>query len=288
MNDFPSLWTDAAFLTAAIASLVPGRMAAATQTASPAAAVFQHRGYYLCFMRMPTFGLKVWREIRMQWPKTAETRSLCGSRWARFDPENIRFTCQWHQCGSRYFDHEFAFVREISNEVWYCAPMLLSWCTHHFSGATLRFAFAEATAAKQPFDPRWTLFFTPHSAALEPDLIARAKSAWWWNAGPCRFDIPNLQAGARNGSPTNGLRIPSACSRGRPPRRASVFVLRRRPSSRRLRDLAQSERLRYPFFRRVPNRMSDHPLALLRRAARPAFAQLRTPVWGGPWRYPPQ
>src|SRR5512135_3483733 len=25
--------------------------------------VFQKRGYYLCFMRMPTFGLAVWRDI---------------------------------------------------------------------------------------------------------------------------------------------------------------------------------------------------------------------------------
>jgi hypothetical protein len=25
--------------------------------------VFAQRGYYLCFMRMPTFGLAVWREI---------------------------------------------------------------------------------------------------------------------------------------------------------------------------------------------------------------------------------
>ena len=25
--------------------------------------VFQQRGYYLCFMRMPTFGLAVWKEI---------------------------------------------------------------------------------------------------------------------------------------------------------------------------------------------------------------------------------
>src|SRR5262245_16938840 len=25
--------------------------------------LFQQRGYYLCFMRMPTFGLSVWKEI---------------------------------------------------------------------------------------------------------------------------------------------------------------------------------------------------------------------------------
>jgi hypothetical protein len=61
----------------------------------------------------------------------------------------------------------------------------------------LRFSFSEATATKQPFDRRWTLFFTPHSAAIEPDLIARAKGSWWWNEAPCRFDIPGIRAGAR-------------------------------------------------------------------------------------------
>jgi hypothetical protein len=70
---------------------------------------------------------------------------------------------------------------------------------HYFSGAKLRFAFAEAKAAQQPFDPRWTLFFTPHSAALEPALIAQARGAWWWNEAPCRFDLANIRAGASKG-----------------------------------------------------------------------------------------
>lgn len=193
MNDFPSLWTRRCFLTAAIASLVPGRMAAATQTASPAAAVFQHRGYYLCFMRMPTFGLKVWREIL---DAVAEDGGNTVVVWmaGAFRSRKYSITCQWHQCGSRYFDHEFAFVREISNEVWNRRPeATVVVYPHYFSGARLRFAFAEATAAKQPFDPRWTLFFTPHSAALEPDLIARAKSAWWWNEAPAASASPTFR-----------------------------------------------------------------------------------------------
>ena len=50
---------------------------------------------------------------------------------------------------------------------------------------------------KQTFDPRWTLFFTPHSAAIEPELIARAKGSWWWNEAPSRFDIAGIRAGAQ-------------------------------------------------------------------------------------------
>lgn len=41
------------------------------------------------------------------------------------------------------------------------------------------------------------IFFSPHSAAIEPDLIARAKGSWWWNEAPSRFDIPGTRAGAQ-------------------------------------------------------------------------------------------
>ena len=106
--------------------------------------------------------------------------------------------CHCPDCGARFFDHEFGFVRAISDEVWSRRPdATVVVYPHYFSGAKLRLAFAEATAAKQPFDPRWTLFFTPHSAALEPSLIARARGAWWWNEAPCRFDVANIRAGVR-------------------------------------------------------------------------------------------
>ncbi len=270
--------------------------------------IFQQRGYYLCFMRMPTFGLEVWREIidgaaadgantiilwlggafrskkfpiTWQWAKEHENvkadfgRELIAHAHRRgikvllgFTPfgydgvnqlplekpelkavskdgkpvnefgigcwgwnlcpaktESQRFMreyaremafdfypeadglfiessdyaiCHCPDCGPKFFDHEFAFVRDISNEVWARKPdATVVVYPHYFSGAKLRFAFAEATASKQPFDPRWTLFFTPHSAALEPSLIAKARGAWWWNEAPCRFDVANLRAGVK-------------------------------------------------------------------------------------------
>lgn len=104
--------------------------------------------------------------------------------------------CHCAECGPNFFNHEFAFVRATSDEAWARRPdATIVVYPHYFSGAKLRFAFAEATASKQPFDPRWTLFFTPHSAAIEPDLVAQARSAWWWNEAPSRFDV----AGIRNG-----------------------------------------------------------------------------------------
>ena len=268
--------------------------------------VFQQRGYYLCFMRMPTFGLAVWKEIlddaaadgvntiilwmggafrskkfpiTWQWAKEHEnvkkdfTHELIAHAHRRGVKVLLGFTpfgydgvnqlplekpelkavgkdgkpvaefgigcwgwnlcpakaesqhfmreyaremafefypdadglfiessdyaiCHCAECGPKFFDHEFAFVRDISNEVWARKPdATLVVYPHYFSGAKLRFAFAEATASRQPFDPRWTLFFTPHSAALEPTLIAQARGAWWWNEAPSRFDV----AGIRNG-----------------------------------------------------------------------------------------
>lgn len=267
-----------------------------------------HRGYYLCFMRMPTFGLPVWKEIldaaatdgvntiilwmagafrskqfpiTWQWAKDHENvrrdfgrqliqhahkrgiEVLLGFTPFGYDgvnqlplerpelkatgadgqpvrefgigcwgwnlcpakPESQRFMrayvremafefypeadglfiessdyaiCHCPECGPKFFDHEFKFVRDISHEVWARQPKAtVVVYPHYFSGAKLRFSFAEATAAKQPFDPRWTLFFTPHSAAIEPALIAQAKGAWWWNEAPCRFDVANVRAGAR-------------------------------------------------------------------------------------------
>jgi hypothetical protein len=106
--------------------------------------------------------------------------------------------CHCPQCGPNHFDHEFKFVRAISDELWkQKADATIVVYPHYFSGAKLRFAFTEAVATKQPFDPRWTLFFTPHSAALEPGLIARAKGSWWWNEAPSRFDIAGIRAGAQ-------------------------------------------------------------------------------------------
>jgi hypothetical protein len=270
--------------------------------------LLRHRGYYMCFMRMPTFGLHVWREIlddaasdgantiilwtagafrskkfpiTWQWAKDHENvkadfvreliahahrrgiKVLLGFTPFGYDgvnqlplekpelkaigadgkpvrefgigcwgwnlcpakPESQRFMreyvremafefypeadglfiessdyaiCHCTECGPKFFDHEFAFVRDISNEVWARRrDATIVVYPHYFSGAKLRFSFGEGTAARQPFDPRWTLFFTPHSSAIEPSLIAKSRGAWWWNEAPCRFDVANIRAGVR-------------------------------------------------------------------------------------------
>lgn len=296
-----------AFLVTSAASAAVFAWSAAMRGAE-AKPTFQQRGYYLCCMRMPTFGLAVWKEIldgaaddgantiilwmggafrskkfpiTWQWAKEHENvkadfgRKLVAHAHRRgvkvllgFTPfgydgvnqlplekpelkavgkdgkpvaefgigcwgwnlcpakaESQRFMreyaremafefypeadglfiessdyaiCHCPECGPKFFDHEFAFVRDISNEVWARKPdATVVVYPHYFSGAKLRFAFAEATASKQRFDPRWTLFFTPHSAALEPALIAQARGAWWWNEAPSRFDVDGIRNGVK-------------------------------------------------------------------------------------------
>jgi hypothetical protein len=112
--------------------------------------------------------------------------------------------CHCPECGPRFFDHEFAFVRAISDEMWAQKPdAIIVVYPHYFSGAKLRFSFSEATAAKHPFDPRWTLFFTPHSAAIEPSLIAQARGAWWTSDAPWRFDIAGIRAAVQKAREAN-------------------------------------------------------------------------------------
>ena len=75
--------------------------------------------------------------------------------------------CHCPDCGPHFFDKEFEFVKRISEEVWSKKPdAMIVVYPHYFSGTEVP-GFG-VKAAKQPFDPRWTLFFTPHSAHLDP------------------------------------------------------------------------------------------------------------------------
>jgi hypothetical protein len=91
--------------------------------------------------------------------------------------------CHCKDCGANFFDKEFAFVKQISEEVWSRTPnATVIVYPHYFSGTEVP-GFG-VKAAKQPFDPRWTLFFTPHSAHLDSNLIKQAKRSIWWDDSP--------------------------------------------------------------------------------------------------------
>jgi len=99
-------------------------------------------------------------------------------------------------CPETYYQKEFEFVRQISDDVWSQKPdATVAVYPHYFSGNEV--PGLNAKGARQEFDPRWTLFFTPHSTQLEPELIRKAKSSLYWDPSPT-FGRPKLiQAAAR-------------------------------------------------------------------------------------------
>lgn len=105
--------------------------------------------------------------------------------------------CFGSECGDHYFDHEFRFVSEISREIWKEKPeAIIVTYPHYFSGAKVP-GFG-VNAARQPFDSRWTLFFTPHSAHPEPDLIRQAHDSFWWDDSPVFHGPEAIRAAAQH------------------------------------------------------------------------------------------
>jgi hypothetical protein len=99
-------------------------------------------------------------------------------------------------CPETYYQKEFEFVRQISDDLWAAKPdATIAVYPHYFSGSDV--PGLNAKGAKEQFDPRWTLFFTPHSTQLEPELIRQAKSTLYWDPSPT-FGRPKLiQAAAQ-------------------------------------------------------------------------------------------
>jgi hypothetical protein len=105
--------------------------------------------------------------------------------------------CHCPDCLGAFYDREFDFVSSLSREVWKAKPdATVVVYPHYFSGAKV--PGLDADAARKPFDPRWTLFFTPHSAHVDRGLIARARSSFWSDDAPALHDPPAIQARARS------------------------------------------------------------------------------------------
>jgi hypothetical protein len=82
--------------------------------------------------------------------------------------------CQCAECRARPYEEEFSLTKEISTELWKVRPeALILVYPHYFTGRKV--PGLEVAAARQPFDSRWGLFFTPHSAHFDAGLIQQAK-----------------------------------------------------------------------------------------------------------------
>lgn len=91
--------------------------------------------------------------------------------------------CRCPECGPKYYDREFAFVKWISDEVWKRKPnATILVYPHYFAGGKI--PGMDAVAAQQQFDSRWGLAFSPHSSHFKPELIAKAHASIYWSDAP--------------------------------------------------------------------------------------------------------
>jgi hypothetical protein len=126
-------------------------------------------GYNLCPAREESrkFMLEYVREMLFEFYPAADGLLVESSDYA---------ICYCPDCRDRFFANEFRFVRQLSDEVWARKPSaMVVVYPHYFSGSKV--PGFDVAAAREPFDPRWTLFFTPHSAHVDTNLIAQAKTS---------------------------------------------------------------------------------------------------------------
>jgi hypothetical protein len=103
--------------------------------------------------------------------------------------------CFCRQCQGHYYEREFEFVRKISNEVWRVKPdATILVYPHYFSGGSV--PGFRVQAANLQFDPRWTLFFTPHSAHINSEMLRIARHTIYWDESPARHTPRQIQQGA--------------------------------------------------------------------------------------------
>ncbi len=104
--------------------------------------------------------------------------------------------CHCAQCGPKFFSNEFKFVRQISDDVWRAkSNATIMVYPHYFSSRPV--PGFDVAGATQKFDPRWTLFFTPHSAHINEDLLKKAKSSVYSDAGISLGTPPKIRDAAK-------------------------------------------------------------------------------------------
>jgi hypothetical protein len=105
--------------------------------------------------------------------------------------ESSDYAISWCKgCAQSFYEVEFEFVRKISDHLWAHKPdATIAVYPHYFSSNEV--PGMKAVGTKQQFDPRWTLFFTPHSTQIDTELIHQAKSSLYWDPSPT-FGRPRL------------------------------------------------------------------------------------------------
>ncbi len=111
--------------------------------------------------------------------------------------------CRCVNCGPKFYEHEFAFVKWISDQFWKRNPQALIFVyPHYFTGQKV--PGLDATAARQEFDPRWGLAFSPHSSHFNAELIHKASESIYWSDAPI-LGTPRRIAEAALAARNNGV-----------------------------------------------------------------------------------
>jgi hypothetical protein len=107
--------------------------------------------------------------------------------------------CRCADCSRNYYEREFEFVERISQEVWQQKPTAcILVYPHYFTGKNVNTGTAiEGQAARKPLDKRWQLVFTPHSAAIDPELLKDAAGGVYSDQGLSLGTPATLREGAQ-------------------------------------------------------------------------------------------
>ncbi len=104
--------------------------------------------------------------------------------------------CHCADCRGKFFDHEFKFVRQISEDVWQAKrnALIFVYPRYFTTNAVPEFNVSGST---QAFDRRWSFMFTPHSAPIEDTLARQARSSLYWNDALTIGTPARIRDGAR-------------------------------------------------------------------------------------------
>ncbi|MEO8270761.1 MAG: hypothetical protein ABI557_13645, partial [Aureliella sp.] len=88
--------------------------------------------------------------------------------------------CHCDQCGTNFFDREFELVRKISDDIWSAKPnsTVIVYPRYFVEDEVPDLG---VRGSRHQFDPRWSLFFTPHSAHIDKQLVSKANCSIWWD-----------------------------------------------------------------------------------------------------------
>jgi hypothetical protein len=131
---------------------------------------------------------------------TAYAREMCLDFYPNADGLMIESSdyavCHCKDCGSRFYDREFQFVEGITGSLLARNPKAAVFAyPHYFSGTAV--PGMNAKGSRHPFDPKWTLFYTPHSAPPDVALTKQARGAIWSDDSVARRTPSAIRDAAR-------------------------------------------------------------------------------------------